>query len=74
VRRLPLDLREALLIVVMANLTHREAAAALDISLATLVARLTKARERISALTQTPAMAETARAPAQSIAHLRVVK
>ena len=54
VRALPLDLREALLIVVIADLTHREAASALDISLATLVARLTKARERISALTRAP--------------------
>ena len=43
VRALPLELREALLIVVLASLTHREAASALDISLATLVARLTKA-------------------------------
>src|SRR5262249_20191522 len=50
VRTLPLDLREALLIVVLAKLTHREAASALDISLATLVTRLTKARERVSAL------------------------
>jgi hypothetical protein len=74
VRGLPLDLREALLLVVMANLTHREAASALDISLATLVARLTKARERISALTRPPTAAETAGARAQSIGHLRVVK
>ena len=74
VRRLPLDLREALLIVVMANLTHREAASALDIPLAALVARLTKARERISALARPPTAAETAGARAQSIAHLRVVK
>ncbi|MGA7994762.1 MAG: hypothetical protein WCA28_07605, partial [Bradyrhizobium sp.] len=33
VRMLPLELREALLIVVLAGFTHREAAAALDISL-----------------------------------------
>lgn len=74
VRALPLELREALLIVVLANLTHREAASALDISLATLVARLTKARERLSALTRSPGAAETADVAAPSVPHLRVVK
>jgi hypothetical protein len=74
IRALPLELREALLIVVLASLTHREAALALDISLATLVARLTKARERISALTRAPSAADTAAAPAPSVPHLRVVK
>jgi RNA polymerase sigma-70 factor (ECF subfamily) len=74
VRALPLELREALLIVVLASLTHREAASALDISLATLVGRLTKARERISALTRAPTAAETAGAAAPSVPHLRVVK
>ena len=74
VRMLPLELREALLIVVLANLTHREAASALDISLATLIARLTKARERVSALTRTPTAAETAGAVARGSTHLRVVK
>ena len=38
VRTLPLELREALLIVVLAGFTHQEAASALDISLATLIA------------------------------------
>ena len=74
VRALPLELREALLIVVLASLTHREAASALDISLATLVGRLTKARERISALTRAPTAAETAGAAAPPVPHLRVVK
>ena len=74
VRTLPLELREALLIVVLAKLTHREAASALDISLSTLVARLTKARERISALTRSPTAAESAGAAAPSVPHLRVVK
>jgi len=74
VRALPLEFRETLLIVVLAKLTHREAASALDISLATLVARLTKARERISALTRAPTAAETAGAAAPSVPHLRVVK
>jgi sigma-70-like protein len=73
VRTLPLELKEALLIVVLANLTHREAASALDISLATLISRLTKARERISSLTRAPA-AGTAAAVARSVPHLRVVK
>lgn len=74
VRMLPLELREALLIVVLAGLTHQEAASALDISLATLIARLTKARERIAALTRTPIVAGTAGAPARTVPHLRVVK
>jgi predicted DNA-binding protein (UPF0251 family) len=71
VRMLPLELREVLLIVVLAGFTHREAAAALDISLATLIARLSKARERVAALTHSPAAAEAA---PSAIPHLRVVK
>jgi RNA polymerase sigma-70 factor (ECF subfamily) len=71
VRMLPLELREALLIVVLAGFTHREAASALDISLTTLIARLTKARERLAALTRASVTGgETPRA----IPHLRVVK
>jgi RNA polymerase sigma-70 factor, ECF subfamily len=69
VRALPLELREALLIVVLASFTHKEAASALDISLATLIARLTKARERVVALTCPLAAAAPRAAP-----HLRVVK
>jgi DNA-directed RNA polymerase specialized sigma24 family protein len=71
VRMLPLELREALLIVVLAGFTHQEAASALDISLATLIARLTKARERIAALTRAPILAG---ATARTVPHLRVVK
>ena len=74
VRSLPLELREALLIVVLANFTHREAASALDISLATLVTRLTKARERLSAMTRSPNAAATADVAERSIPHLRIVK
>jgi DNA-directed RNA polymerase specialized sigma24 family protein len=74
VRTLPLELREALLIVVLGNFTHQEAASALDISLAVLIARLTKARERLAALTRTPIVAETAGAAARTVPHLRVVK
>jgi predicted DNA-binding protein (UPF0251 family) len=71
VRMLPLDLREALLIVVLARFTHGEAASALDISLATLIARLTKARERVAALTHAPLAAG---AGPRAVPHLRVVK
>ena len=74
VRMLPLELREALLIVVLAGFTHREAASALDISFATFIARLTKARERIAALTRAPTVAGTAGATMRAVAHLRVVK
>jgi RNA polymerase sigma-70 factor (ECF subfamily) len=71
VRALPLELREVLLIVVLARFTHQEAASALDISLATLIARLTKARERVAALTRAPLAAE---AGLRAVPHLRVVK
>ena len=71
VRMLPLELREALLIVVLARFTHQEAASALDISLATLIARLTKARERVAALTRAPLAAV---AGSRAVPHLRVVK
>ena len=70
VRALPLELREPLLIVILAGFTHREAASALDISLATLIARLTKARERVAVLTRPHAAA----APRAAAPHLRVVK
>jgi hypothetical protein len=70
VRALPLELREPLLIVVLAAFTHQEAAAALDISLATLIARLTKARDRVAALTRAPLSAP----PVRAAPHLRVVK
>jgi DNA-directed RNA polymerase specialized sigma24 family protein len=69
VRALPLELREPLLIVVLAGFTHQEAASALDISLATLIVRLTKARERVAALTHPLPAAASRAAP-----HLRVVK
>jgi hypothetical protein len=67
VHMLPLELKEALLIVVLAGFTHQEAASALDISLATVIARLTKARERVAALTGAPLASRT-------VPHLRVVK
>ena len=73
-RMLPLELREALLIVVLAGFTHQEAASALDISLAALITRLTKGRERIAALTRAPIVAGTAGATVRAVPHLRVVK
>jgi len=71
VRTLSLELREALLIVVLAGFTHHEAASTLDISLTTLIARLTKARERVAALTHSPGAAGAA---PRTVPHLRVVK
>ena len=68
---LPLELREVLLIVVLAGFTHQRGGGGLDISLATLIARLSKARERVAALTHSPAAAEAA---PRAIRHLRVVK
>lgn len=48
VRSLPLDLREALLLVVLERFSHVEAAQALDISLAALIDRLGRARAMLS--------------------------
>jgi DNA-directed RNA polymerase specialized sigma24 family protein len=64
-----LELREPLLIVVLAGFTHQEAASALDISLSALIARLTKARERVVVLSRPLPAAAPRTAP-----HLRVVK
>jgi predicted DNA-binding protein (UPF0251 family) len=74
VRMLPLELREALLIVVLARFTHREAALALDIPLAALISRLTRARERLAVLTRAATETKTADVPARAVSHLRVVK
>jgi DNA-directed RNA polymerase specialized sigma24 family protein len=71
---LPPELREALLIVVLAGFTHQEAASALDISLAALIGRLSKARERVAALTNSPIVTGVAAAAAPTAPHLRVVK
>ncbi|MBV8661580.1 MAG: hypothetical protein JO107_00630 [Hyphomicrobiales bacterium] len=49
VRALPLDLRETLLLVVLAGFSHCEAAQALDIPLAAVIERLARARERLAA-------------------------
>jgi hypothetical protein len=48
VRALPLELREALLLVCLARFTHAEAAQALDVPLSRLVERLERARCRLA--------------------------
>jgi predicted DNA-binding protein (UPF0251 family) len=48
VRALPLELREALLLVSLARFTHTEAAQALDIPLCRLVERLERARRQLA--------------------------
>jgi len=73
IRWLPLELREALLLVVLAGFSHDEAAEALDLPPARLLERLARARERLAA--QMGAYAD----PAQDLAwrgapHLRVIK
>jgi RNA polymerase sigma-70 factor (ECF subfamily) len=70
VRSLPLELREALLLVALAGFSHKEAAAALDLPLAVAVERLALARARLAA--HMGARDPAVRWP-QS-AHLRVVK
>ncbi|MGA2619500.1 MAG: RNA polymerase sigma factor [Thermoguttaceae bacterium] len=45
--RLPPDLRETLLLVVVAELTHQEAAELLDVPLGTVLSRVSRARKRL---------------------------
>lgn len=45
--RLPHDLKETLLLVVVAELTHQEAADLLDIPLGTVLSRVSRARKRL---------------------------
>ncbi len=71
-RALPLQLREALLMVSLARFTHAEAAEALDVPLSRLVERLERARCRLAAH-----MGVDVDAPAANwagAAHLRVIK
>ena len=79
VRNLPLELREALLLVVLERFSHTEAAQALEIPLATLVERLARGRALLAAaLTQRTATAPNrARAqppPVRGAPHLRLIK
>lgn len=46
-RLLPHELRETLLLVVVAELTHQEAASLLDIPLGTVLSRVSRARKRL---------------------------
>jgi len=72
IRGLPLEQREALLIVVLGGLSHEEAAIALDIPLTVLIGRLGLARRHVERDVQ----AERGRvaAPVERGRHLRLVK
>ena len=73
VRALPLELREALLLVALSGFSHLEATQALDIPLARLIERLDRARERLAE--HMGANAEHERADAWLGApHLRIIK
>jgi hypothetical protein len=73
VATMPLELREALLVVTLERVSHIEAAAVLEIPLATLVDRLARARLALSraAVATGPTQTERQRAGAP---HLRLVK
>ncbi len=45
--RLPIELRESLLLVVVAELTHQEAADLLEVPLGTVLSRVSRARQRL---------------------------
>ncbi len=45
--RLPLELRESLLLVVVAELTHQEVADMLGVPLGTVLSRVSRARQRL---------------------------
>jgi len=71
-RALPLELREALLLVSLARFTHIEAAQALDIPLNRLVERLERARCRLAA--HMGVDVDAGAASWAGAAHLRVIK
>jgi hypothetical protein len=72
-RSLPLELREALLLVALAGFSHAEAAHALEIPPAQLIERLERARDRLAA--QMGAATDPARDSTwRGAAHLRVIK
>ena len=72
VRALPLELREALLLVGLARFTHAEAAQALDIPLSRLTERLERARCRLAA--HMGVDIEASAVGWSGAAHLRVIK
>jgi hypothetical protein len=69
---LPLEWREALLLVVLERLTHAEAAAVLEIPLSGLVERLSRARAALSAALAASLKASPSRP--RLAPHLRVIK
>jgi RNA polymerase sigma-70 factor (ECF subfamily) len=71
-RAMPFELREALLLVALERLSHVEAAAALEISLSALLARLERARA-VLAQEMTPRPREASRARSRA-PHLRVIE
>lgn len=74
VSRLPFELREALLLVVLAQFTHLEAARALEIPLTTLFERIGRAREMLAQDMPLAASGRLRTVRAKSPPHLRVVK
>ena len=72
-RGLPLDQREALLLVVLAGFTHREAAEGLNIPLSLLIEQLSRARERLALATGDFDEFEPA-APSSGAPYLKVIK
>jgi hypothetical protein len=72
VRALPLELREALLLVSLARFSHAEAAEALDIPLLRLVERLERARCRLAV--HMGVNIDAASGGWAGAAHLRVIK
>jgi hypothetical protein len=79
VRNLPLELRESLLLVVLEQFSHIEAAEALDIPLATLIDRLNRGRRLLTAeFTQRRSLPLSTRLRDRSshrgVSHLRLVK
>jgi DNA-directed RNA polymerase specialized sigma24 family protein len=74
VRGLPLELRETLLLVVLAGLSHCEAAEALDIPLAAVIDRLGRARARIHVHMGAAGELGLRRSVWPRAAHLRIVK
>jgi RNA polymerase sigma-70 factor, ECF subfamily len=71
VRNLPLELREALLLVVLERLSHLEAAQTLDIPLGALIDRLNRARLLLAAELDRGLAAPASQ---RGVSHLRVVK
>jgi predicted DNA-binding protein (UPF0251 family) len=72
VAALPLELREALLLVVLERLSHVEAAEVLEVPYAALIERLTRARVALSRSLAPPA--KSAARPRGGPPHLRLIK